>query len=92
MPARQRACGGSAVTSRPSKTDGAAIGAQAAGDEVERGGLAGAVRPDDAERLALARPRDVSPSMTCERAERLGDAVEREQRRHQVTRWRRRSA
>ena len=36
--------------------DAAAVGADGAGDQVEQRGLAGAVRADDAERLAL---RDV---------------------------------
>ena len=58
MPARQRWCGLARVMSRPSRRDRAGIGRKPAGDQVEQRGLAGAVRPDDAERLALARPRD----------------------------------
>ena len=47
MPMRARLVTSSAVTSRPSKQHGAAIRPQVAGEQVEIGGLAGAIRADD---------------------------------------------
>ena len=52
MPARQRWCGGSRGDVAAVEADLAGIGREAAGDQVEQRRLAGAVRPDDAERLA----------------------------------------
>ena len=43
------------VTSRPIEIDGAGVGRDVAGDQVEQRRLAGAVRADDAQRLALAK-------------------------------------
>ncbi len=54
------ACGAGRVMSLPSRRICAGIGRELAGDQVEQRGLAGAVRADDAERLALARPQDRS--------------------------------
>ena len=45
------------VTSRPSKSIRAGVGAEVAGDQVEQRRLAGAVRADDAERLAARHGR-----------------------------------
>jgi hypothetical protein len=52
----QRWRGGAPVMSLPSKADFTAIWRVQAGDEIEQRRLAGAVRPDNAERFAL---RDV---------------------------------
>jgi hypothetical protein len=45
--------GGLAGDARPVEQDLAAAGGERAGDEVEHGGLAGAIRPDQAEEFAL---------------------------------------
>ena len=64
MPSRQRAARRQPVTSRPLKRIAARASARdRAGDQVEQRRLAGAVRPDDAERLALVE-RQVEPSAT----------------------------
>ncbi len=52
MPAMQRARGGAAVMSWPSKWTVPLSGCNKSGDEIEQRRFAGAVRPDDAERLA----------------------------------------
>ena len=51
MPARQRPCGGM-LGSPAVEADAAGGRREAAGDQVEQRGLARAVRPDDADRLA----------------------------------------
>ena len=55
--ARSR-CGLRPVMSSPSSTDRAALGLVAAGQHVEAGGLAGAVRPHDAVAIRPPAPRD----------------------------------
>src|SRR5206468_1577514 len=56
---------------------------EAAGQQVEDGCLAGAVRPDDAERLAgLKAQRDAVHGL--HRAEGLGDVTKLDQRRHRA--------
>ena len=63
MPSRERACGAMAVMSAPSNTMRPCARRDVAGDQVEQGGLAGAVGADHGERLAVldgeahARPR-----------------------------------
>ena len=52
-----------------------------AGHHVEAGGLAGAVRPDQAEDLALADGRSSTSSSAIDAAEPQGDVVDLEQRR-----------
>ena len=53
MPLRQRRSGGRRVISSPANSDAAGVGRDRAGGDAEQRGLAGAVRPDDTERLAL---------------------------------------
>ena len=59
----------------------AAARARHAGNQIDGGGLAGAVRPDDAEDFPL---RDVEAQLRhgLHAAEALGEAIDREQRRH----------
>ena len=52
MPRRERACGGIAVMSEPSNTMRPLRRRDVAGDQVEQGGLAGAVGADHRQRLA----------------------------------------
>ena len=66
----------------PLKTDLAAVGAKRAGDQVERGRLARAVRPDEAEDFARHRPskrqivdRDEPAECLADMAERRGRAI-----------------
>ena len=63
----------------------AAVGRDRAGDDAEQRGLAGAVRPDDAERLA-AQEREVDIVGDDDGAEALGDFFEREDGGHSLSR------
>ena len=71
MPRWQRRAAAARVTSRPSNTMRARVGQHGAGDEVEQRGLAGAVRPDDAQRLAPASSDRPTSSVTCRAPKRL---------------------
>ena len=61
--------------SSPSRRIGAGIGRERAGDQVEQRGLAGAVRTDDAERLA-GLDGEIDAVGDHQRAEGLADALE----------------
>src|SRR3984957_9124997 len=66
--------------------DAAGVRREDAVDQVEQGRLAGAVRPDQAEDLALAHlEREVAHGLQA--AEALAHLGEREDRRHSSTRW-----
>ncbi len=53
MPSRERACGAMAVMSAPPNSDAALARRHVAGDQIEQGGLAGAVGADHRQRLAV---------------------------------------
>ena len=77
MPAMQRARGGACGDVAAVEVNGAGIGPDEPGDEVEQRRFAGAVRSDDAERLA-ARDLEVDAVDGFERAERSRQIVELE--------------
>ena len=81
-PMRQRCSGFMRVTSWPSNTTRAGVGRDRAGDDAEQRGLAGAVRPDDAQRLA-AQEREVDVVGDHDGAEAFGDFFEGEDGGHQ---------
>ena len=64
IPIRQRRAGVMRVTSWPSKITRPAVRRNRAGDDAEQRGLAGAVRPDDAERLAAQQRRSIWSATT----------------------------
>ena len=66
MPARQRLCAGCAGDVLAVQRDGAGIGRRRAGDQREQRGLAGAVRADDAQRLALGDASETLSVTTSE--------------------------
>ena len=66
----------------PSNRIGAAIGAVVPGDEVERRGLPGAVRPDEPDDRALPRRRTRRSTTAVEAAEALRDPAQLEERAH----------
>ncbi len=74
MPAMQRSCARRARDVDAVEADRAGVGVEIAGDQVEQRRLAGAVRADDAERLA-ARDRQIDAVGGLERAEGLGEAA-----------------
>ena len=82
MPSRQRSAGVEARDVAPVEPHRAGIGRDRAGDEVEERRLAGAVRADDPERLALLHV-EVERVRHDERAVALGEAGEAEDRRHE---------
>ena len=73
----QRRGGGSRVMSVAVEDHAAGVGRDRAGHDAEQRGLAGAVRPDDAERLALLE-REIEPVGDDDGAEALGDFFEGE--------------
>ena len=78
MPAGSAAAGGSSVMSRPSSRMRRDRAAASPVMRLNRVDLAGAVRADDAERFALARPRAIKSSITAptrRASERFRDAV-----------------
>ena len=85
MPMWQRTCAERRVTSTPSRVDRARVGPQVTGDQVEQRCLAGAVGPDDPDRVTLG---DLERETVDDgqAAEPLGQSVDREQRRH-GSRW-----
>src|SRR2546425_12036394 len=84
MPAAQRWWGGLAVMSATVKDDPTPVRRDVASDEVEHRGLAGAVRPDHAERLAGG---DVEAQILGHHQGTigLGDTVEPHHGRHVLT-------
>ena len=68
MPARQRRCGGARVMSRPSSRIAPASGDRPPAIRLNSVDLAGAVRPDDADRLAR-RDREIDVVGDDDRAE-----------------------
>ena len=75
MPMRQIACGAAPVMSRPSNAHAAAVGAQMAGQEIEQGRLAGAVRTDH-RGDALRRHVEADARDRGEAVERLADVAD----------------
>ena len=77
MPARARACGGGPRDVAPSSRMAPRIGPERAGDQVEQRRLAGAVRADDAERVALG-DGEIDAVRDLDRAEGSAEALELE--------------
>ena len=77
MPARARAWVETRCDVAPVEPDGAAIGPERAGDQVEERRLAGAVRADDAERGALG-DGEIDAVRDLDRAESFAETLELE--------------
>ena len=80
MPARARACGERGGDVAAVEADRAGIGLQRTGDQVEERGLSGAVRPDDAERVAGFDGK-IDTVRDDDRAEGFGQALKLEDHR-----------
>ena len=81
MPRRTRRCGGMSVMSLPSKTIAAGGRLDAAADQADEGGLAGAVRADDGADLAR-HDGEVDVVDGLQAAEVAAEPARGEQRRH----------
>ena len=81
MPSRERAMRGQRGDVGPGEHDAARVRRDVAGDQVEHRRFAGAVRPDDAERLTLL-DREGEVIGRLERAVGFRDSVELEQNGH----------
>ena len=79
MPRCERWFGGSAVMSSPANSTATIVRPQRAGDAIDQRGLAGAVRSDQAEALALA-DFDVDIVQRDEAAKVLGQSIDPQQR------------